>query len=152
MYVCTSQNTDKFPESTEITTWTNDSSLPAKSIVERWWNYRWLTFAYFRPFLGLKYRAGPDGSKKFFKPMNIDCAFEALWKLATFRYGGFEFKAGGNKWWHETDEEEEECKKPRKQAPIRQLFKKGCVGISESNTYGALLLEKVFCDLWSRMT
>ena len=30
-------------------------------------SYRSLTFAYFKPFLGLKYTAGPDWSKKFVK-------------------------------------------------------------------------------------
>ena len=33
-----------------------------------------LTLAYFKPFLGLKYTAGPDWSKKFVKPMSIDFA------------------------------------------------------------------------------
>ena len=47
--------------------------------------------------------------------MNIDMALEDLRKLVIFRYGGFEFKAVGNKWLHEMDEEEEECSKPRKQ-------------------------------------
>ena len=37
-------------------------------------SYRSLTFVYFKPFLGLKYTAGPDWSKKFVKPMNIDFA------------------------------------------------------------------------------
>ena len=37
-------------------------------------SYRSLTFAYFKPFPGLKYTAGPDWSKKFVKPMNIDFA------------------------------------------------------------------------------
>ena len=31
-----------------------------------------MTFAYFKPFPGLKYTAGPDWSKKFVKPMNIN--------------------------------------------------------------------------------
>ena len=52
--------------------------------------------------------------------MNIDFVFKALRKLAIFRYGGFEFKAVGDKWLHETDEEEKECTKPRKQTPTRQ--------------------------------
>ena len=37
-------------------------------------SYCLLTFAYFKPFLGLKYRAGSDWSKKFVTPMNIDFA------------------------------------------------------------------------------
>ena len=89
--------------------------------------------------------------KKFFKPMNIDFVFKALWKLVIFRYGGFEFKAVGDMWLHETDKVEEECKKSRKQAPTRAL-KKGGVGISDCSTHGALLLEKVFYCLWSRTT
>ena len=85
--------------------------------------------------------------------MNIDFAFEALRKLAIFRYGRFEFKAVGDKLLHETDEEQEECTKPRKQTPTRQqLFKKGHVGISESSTQGALLLEKLVCCLQSTTT
>ena len=39
-------------------------------------SYRSLTFAYFKPFPGLKYMAGPDLSKKFVKPMNIDFALK----------------------------------------------------------------------------
>ena len=66
-------------------------------------------------------------------------------------HGGFE--AVGDKWLHETDEEEEECMKPRKQIPTRQQpFKKGHVGISKSSTHGTLFLEKVFCGLPLRMT
>ena len=43
--------------------------------------------------------------------------------------------------------------KPRKQTPTRQQpFKKGRVGVSESSTHGALLLEKVFCRFRSRTT
>ena len=43
--------------------------------------------------------------------------------------------------------------KPGKQTPTRQqLFKKGCVSISESSTRSALLLKKVFCCLRSRTT
>ena len=37
-------------------------------------SYRSLTFAYFKPFPGLKYMGGPDWSKKFVRPMNIDFA------------------------------------------------------------------------------
>ena len=37
-------------------------------------SYCLLTFAYFKPFLGLKYTAGPYWSKKFLIPMNIDLA------------------------------------------------------------------------------
>ena len=35
-------------------------------------SYCLLTFVYFKPFPGLKCMAGPDWSKKFVKPMNID--------------------------------------------------------------------------------
>ena len=68
-----------------------------------------MTFAYFKPFPGLKCTAGPDWSKKFVRPMNMDFAFRALRKLAIFRYGGFEFKAVSDKWLQRNDEEEEEC-------------------------------------------
>ena len=37
-------------------------------------SYRSLTFAYFKPFLGLKYMAGPYWSRKVVIPMNIDFA------------------------------------------------------------------------------
>ena len=44
-------------------------------------------------------------------------------------------------------------KNARKQALTRQQpFKKAHVGVSESNTLGALFLDKVFCGLWSRLT
>ena len=85
--------------------------------------------------------------------LNVEFAFESLWKLAVFRYGGFEFEAVGDKCLHETDKEEEECKKPRKHAPTNQQpFKQGHVGVSKRSTHGALHLEKVFCGLWSRTT
>ena len=86
--------------------------------------------------------------------MNIDVAFEALWNLAIFRYGGFEFKAVSDKWLHDTDEVEEEYTKSRKQTLTRQqLFKKGCVYIAEAaHTVGALLVKKVFCGLRLRTT
>ena len=41
--------------------------------------------------------AGPDWSKKFIKPMNIDFAVKAFWKLAVFRYGRFENEAVASK-------------------------------------------------------
>ena len=65
----------EFPEGTEIVTWMNASSLPAKSII------CWHKFAYFKPCLGL---IGQKGlfCCCFFKPMNIDFAFKALQKLA----------------------------------------------------------------------
>ena len=91
--------------------------------------------------------------RKFVKPMNIDFAVEALRKLAFFRYAGFEDETVGSKWLYGTDKEEEECKKPRKQAPTRhQPFKNWHVGISKSSTHSALLLKKYFCGLLSRMT
>ena len=37
-------------------------------------SYHSLTFAYSKPFPGLKNTAGPDWSKKFVKPVNIDFA------------------------------------------------------------------------------
>ena len=52
--------------------------------------------------------------------MNINFAFKVSQKLAIFGYGKFEFEAVSDKWLHETDEEEEECTKPRKQAPTKQ--------------------------------
>ena len=80
--------------------------------------------------------------------MNINFAFEAERKLAIFTYGGFVNKAVGSKWLHGTEEEKEECKRSRKQAPTRhQPFKKWHVGISESSTHGALLLKK-FCTVF----
>ena len=91
--------------------------------------------------------------KEVFKQTNIDFAFEALRKLTIFWYGGFEFEPVGDKWLHETDEEEEEIMKPRKQTLTRQQpFKKRRVSISESSTHVTLLLEKVFCGLRSRTT
>ena len=76
-----------------------------------------MTFAYSKPFPGLKYTASLDWSKQLFKPMNMDFAFEALRKLAILGYGRFKFEIFGDKWLQETVEEEEEWKK---QAPIRQ--------------------------------
>ena len=53
----------------------NDASLfPAKLILALMASYRSLTFAHFKPFPGQKYMAGPDWSKKFVKPMNMDFA------------------------------------------------------------------------------
>ena len=42
-------------------------------------SYCSLTFAYFKPFLGLKYAADPDWLKKFVKPMNIEVASKLSW-------------------------------------------------------------------------
>ena len=54
---------------------------------------------------------------------------------------------------HKASEGDQECMKPMKQIPTRQQpFKKGRTGISESSTFGALFLEKAFCDLGSRTT
>ena len=39
-------------------------------------SYCSLTFVYFKPFLGLRYTAGPDWSTKLVKPMNIDFALK----------------------------------------------------------------------------
>ena len=119
------------------------------SKIERWWSYCSWTFAYFKLFPWRKYTAGPDWSKKFVKPMNIDFAFKAWRKSAIFTYGGFVNKAVSRKWLHGTEEEEEECKRPRKQAPSRhQPFKKWHVGISESSTHGALFLKKFCTDFY----
>ena len=124
----------------------NASLLPAKLLVECCWSYRSLTFAYFKPFLGLKCTAGLDWSKKFFKPMNMDFAFKALQIIAIFRYGRFEFEAVSDKWLHETSEEEGDCRKPRKRAPTRQQpVKKG--RISESSTCCIAFGESVLGSL-----
>ena len=115
------------------------------SKIEGWWSYCSWTFAYFKLFRWRKYMTGPDWSKKFVKPMNINFAFEAKRKLAIFTYGGFVNKVVVSKWLHGT---EEECKRSRKQAPTRHKpFKKWHVGISESSTHGALLLKK-FCTVF----
>ena len=53
----------------------NDASLlPAKPILALMGSYHSLTFVYFKPFPGLKYKAGPDWSEKFVKPVNISFA------------------------------------------------------------------------------
>ena len=71
-------------------------------------SYCSLTFAYFKPFPGLKYTAGPDMPDKFIEPMNIDFASKLLEvSHLPIMNGGFEFKAVGDKWLHKTDEEEE---------------------------------------------
>ena len=104
-------------------------------------SYRLLTFAYFKPFPGLKYMAGPDWSKKVSYTNVHRLCIETLRKLAIFRYGGFE--AADDKCLHETDEEEEECTKPRKQTPTRQQpFKKERVGISESQHTRCIVFGK----------
>ena len=110
----------------------NASLLPVKPILALMGSYRLLTFAYFKPFPGLKYTAGPDWSKKFVTQTSEHrLCIKTLRKLAIFWYGGFE--AVRVKWLHETDEEEEESTKPRKQTPTRQqTFKKRLVGISKT--------------------
>ena len=75
MYAHIFQNTDKeFPKSTEIATWTNPIRCQWSQSLGFDGSYRSLTFAYFKPFPGLKYMAGPDWPEKFVKPMNIDFA------------------------------------------------------------------------------
>ena len=97
--------------------------------------------------------ASSDWSKQFFKPMNIDFAFKAFRKLASFVYGRFEFDAVGDIKLMQR-RKKLECKKLRKLAPTRQQpFTKECVGINISeSTHGALLWEKVFCSLQSETT
>ena len=76
--------------------------------------------------------------------MNIEFAFEPLRKLAIFWYGKFEFEAVGDKWLHETNEEEEECTKPRKPTVTRQQpFKKGHIVIRKRHTQCVAFGESV---------
>ena len=89
------------------------------SKIKRWWSYRSWSFAYFKLFPWWKYTAGPDWSKRFVKPMNINFALEAERKLVIFTYGRFVNKGVGSKWRHGTEKKEEECKRPWKQAPTR---------------------------------
>ena len=82
-----------------------------------------MTFAYFKPFLGLKYTANPGQLKTFF--VLLFCTNEHRLCLQGFTevshlHGRFEFRAVGDKWQHKTEEEEEEYKKTRKQALTRQ--------------------------------
>ena len=98
-----------------------------------------MTFAYFKPFPGLKRTTDPDWPKKFVKPMNIDFAFKALCELVIFRCGGFEFTVS-DKWLHKS-KEEEECKKTScdQRTTIREIMcghqqklHTGCVALGES--------------------
>ena len=130
------------------------SLLPAKLIVVRWWGVIVLWHlhisSYFRGWSIWPVLIGP---KSLFNQWTstLHQNFTEVSHLPI--HGGFEFEAVGDKWLHETHEEEEECTKPRKQTPTRQQpFKKGCIGISESSTHCSLFLEKVFCGLQSRTT
>ena len=60
---------------------------------------------------------------------------------------GFEIKAVSDKWFHKTDEEEEECTKPKQQVPTKQPFNKGHLGISESSTRCIAFGESVLRSL-----
>ena len=53
-------------------------------------SYRSLTFAYFKPFPGLR-------SNKFVKPVNIDFASKLYGSLPSSYYGGFELETVGDK-------------------------------------------------------
>ena len=93
----------------------NDAScLPAKPIIEYWWgSYGLVTFAYFKPFPGLKYKAGLDWSKNLLSQWTSTLPWNFMEVSHLPIHGGFEFEAVSDKWLHETDEEEEECTKPR---------------------------------------
>ena len=134
----------EFPESTEIATWTMRVCCQrSRSLMG---NYRSLTFTYISSLF-----KGWSVWPVLIGPKSLLNQWTEVSHLSI--HYGFEFEAVGDKWLHETNKEEEECMKPRKQTLTRQwLFKKGRVGISESSTHGALFLQKVLCSLWSRMT
>ena len=110
--------------------------------IGHWWSYHLLTFAYFKLFPGHKY-GGSDWSKKFSKPMNMD--FESftevshlqIWrvKIQSFRWQ----VAAGNR--QRRGRMQETKKRSSNQTATIQ---ETTLGISESSTHGALLLEKVF--------
>ena len=141
MYTCVSQNTDtEFPESTEIATWTNASWLPVKPIVEHWWGVivRWhlRILSHFRGWSIQPVLIGQEGL--------LNQMHRNFTEVSHLPIGGFEYKAVSDKWLHETDKEEEESMKPRKQTPTRQQpFKKWHFGIREIGIYSALFLESL---------
>ena len=55
-------------------------------------SYSSLTFAYFKPFPGLKYMTGPDWSKKFVKPMNINFASKLYGSYPSYDVAGLKQK------------------------------------------------------------
>ena len=56
-------------------------------------SYHSLTFAYFKPYPGLKYTAGPDWSKKFVKPVSIDLALKLYGSLPSSDMAGLKLSA-----------------------------------------------------------
>ena len=118
------------------------------------WALMKLSFIYicvFQAISAAKHTAGPDWSKKVFEPVNIDFYIQSFTKVSHLLIWRVWIEAVGDKWQHETNEEEEECTKLQKQTPTRQQqFKKGRMGINKSSTHGALLLmrsliENDFC-------
>ena len=114
-------------------------------------SYRSLTFAYFKPFLGLKCTAGPDWSKKFVEPMNFDFASKLYGSWPSSYTAGLNSKLlvisgcmnrrrGGRM--HETKETNSD-QRTSVQERTRQHQRK---------QHGALFLEQVFCGLWWRTT
>ena len=80
--------------------------------------------------------------------MNKDFAFEALQKLAIFRYGGFEFTVN-DKWLHKT-EEEEECKKTSSDqtTTVQEMTCQYQPKLHTQSGFFLFCFEKVFCSLW----
>ena len=86
------------------------------AIVERWWGIivRWHLHI-FQAISGAEVYSWSWLVKQVLQTSEHQLCIKTLVKLAIFLYGRFEFKAVGDKWLHKTDEEEEECSKPRKQ-------------------------------------
>ena len=151
MYAHVSQNSGReFPERMEIATWTNVSSLLAKSIVERWFTFWSWTFA-----CGVRISLSQFWSWTVWPVLIGQKSFFCIWSFTEVSHLHIWRVWIWCSWWHETEEEEEECKKPRKLTLTRQQpFTKESVSvdISESSTHDAVLWVKVFCGLWSRTT
>ena len=113
-------------------------------------SYQLLTFAYFKPFPGLKYMAGPDWSKKFVKPMNIDFASKLYGSYPSSDMAGLMLSVISC------------CRKPMKRRKNAQKqgnklrldnnHSRKYMLASAKAAHAVQFLEKVFCNLKSRTT
>ena len=105
----------------------NTSFLPAKPIVVRWWGVTVRCHLHIScDFRGWSIQPVMIGQKSLLNQWTstLHQNFTEVGHLPI--NGRFEYEAVGEKWLHETDKEEEECTKPRKQTPARQPpFKRG---------------------------
>ena len=108
-----------------------------------------LTFAYFKSFPGLKYMAGPDWSRKFVKPMNIDFASKLYGSWPSPNMADLNPKLLVISDWTKLMKRRKNAQNQgNKLWPVKNRSRKDASAKAAHTVQ--LFLEKVFCGLWSR--